>query len=521
RNVTRISVPDFGVTAARENGAAGQPDYTTSPLVDADGDGIPDSEDPDWDNDGIYNDVDPDDDNDGICDRMENVVDSEGSSICVAGDRPDEVARRRVQVALPPELQQIDDAFSVSKIDLCLTAIGASTPGTDLTFTIFNEVLNTSPPGFDKMLRNTTVLTAAGRTLSPGVALDPVFCPDGYVITAPLGHGENRLEIEVSNAAATAGSVGHRIALAPIQNDIKGPELCVSYFRDDDLGEPLEEVDGQVLAIGSKPPPSFVMIAVSVCGEEPDRLPERPRRPNRKGMEILCNEEHSVCFWSNNKTIEDGTPLRTPMGQRTRGDAVYYTAPFYDLRFPVNTFTITARDLHGNKTVQSHSFGFGRVRSMADAAGGFQPRSAQVPEALSLYLPASYVTGELKEILLKVLNSDKFKQETFPDLLEPHRPATEIESPCPEAFPDGKLQVINLYEHSIDSIEIPSFRLLSGNRIRLKLRINDLQGKADLFEINLTDTDNDGIPDVDDDDDDCAEITTVTGTRTGSISRAN
>ncbi|MBI2083401.1 MAG: hypothetical protein HYT76_07500 [Deltaproteobacteria bacterium] len=515
RDVTRISVPDLNVTAARENGTVGQANYITSPLTDTDGDGIPDSEDPDWDNDGIYNDADPDDDNDGICDRMENVVDSEGNRICVAGDRPDEVARRRVQVTLPPELQEIDDTFSANNIDLCLRTEEGSSPGSELTFTVYNEIVD-STAGYEKTLQNNSEVTATQ---------DGLFCPEGHVITVPLGHGENRIAVEVSNAA-TVGSVGHRIALAPIQNDIRGPELCVSYFRDDDLEEPLEEVDGQVLAVRQRTSirysrifgvnipvgvdlvdeiPSFVMVAVSVCGEEPDQLPERPRRRNRWGMEILCNEEHSICFWPNNQTIEDGTPLRTPMAERTRGGTTYHASPFYDLRFPVNTFTISARDVHGNKTVQSHSFGFGKVRSMADASGAFQPRSAQVPKALSMYLPASYVTGELKQTLLKILNSDKFKQETFPSLFEPHRPATSVESSCPEAFPEGKLRVINLFEHTIGDIEIPRLQLLSGNRLRVTLQINDLEGKADLFEIELTDTDDDGIPDVDDTDDDCAE----------------
>ncbi len=511
RGFVRIGSPNFTVSAAKESSVTpeSQAVYTTEQGGDFDGDGTPDAEDDDFDGDGENNDVDPDDDGDRICDDVVEVVGE-----CVAGLRPDPLPTYTADITGPAEL---GEKISASAIDLCFSPPeGAiSTAGTALSFTVDNRITDTSA-AYEKILRLQTVSAGSLQPVAEGT-----FCSGGFVVSVPLGHGENLLEITVDNEAV-AGSGGEKILVGPIANDIRGPELCIEYLTpsgqpilDPKTGRPLE-IDGKALpaSLGL----TSVMIDATPCGTEPDTI--APQRRRRNWGDVLCGDD-SICFQANQQQVDGETPLVIPMNRWMIGDTPHYRATM-DLRFPVNTYTIWARDVAGNQTVDQRSFGYGSVRPLIGAKGNFQPRAAMIPDALSLHLPDDYVEGEVKNLVFKVLNSEKFTDEILPELLAPHQLDESVleglreASGCAEAYPSDRTRVIQLYHPTIKKIEMTRLEMIPAtDSLLVSLRIEDLEGEAEAFTLRFIDSDgdkefdtedddddNDGLPDADDPDDD-------------------
>jgi len=396
---------------------------------------------------------------------------------------------------------EITGPIATNKANLCLKAASeTSSAGSDLTFTVTNRITDTAErflgnPQFRKTIVNETIQTTAEAPRESSGS-----CANGHIVNVPLGHGENQLTIEVDNALTTSAR-GNVIEVDPIRNDIKGPNLCVRYYEAMaenaegvlTLQRQIQNMDG--LSLTRRLP--YVIVDVTVCGEEPDELPV-PRRWRSRWFRTLCADQDPVCIQKNNETLGGEARFR-PMTQRTDANGtVHYVYHLDSLRFPINTFTIKARDLLGNITEEGHSFGYGQIRSLASGAGGtLAPQVAATPNAVSLFLPSSYVTGEMKTLLLRVLNSDKMKGELpkmmIPKILSPEEIETLREdSGCDDAYSEEYLRAIQLYPEDPDepafyeSIEIRRLQLLTGNRIKLTVAVNDLRGKGEIFTINTS-----------------------------------
>lgn len=394
----------------------------------------------------------------------------------------------------PPEGEEeadrryrVEGSFSSGSLDLCLQPVdGTWASGTDLTFTATNEVTD---PTESKVITNTTVIETTSISLQPSGAS---FCGGGISLAVPMGHGENRIALEVDNALTVNGT-GERITLEPIQNDIRGPALTVQYLDEDGK---LVPVDGKFLPASLAP--SFVTIDIT----SPEPLFVRRSRGMKSS---ICDDTAAVCIQFNNTVAEDGSALFVPMEEKTIGGETHYQARFEGLRYPVNTFTVKARDQNQNGTEETHSFGYGEVRPLATSGKRglrFDPTEAMIPNAVSGFLPAPYLKGELKTLLLRVLNSDKFEEEIFPKLLVPQKLSEEVvqalrrNSDCPEMWSAHLARVIRLYNHSLGTIEIPRLDLVSGNKARLVLVINDFTADAEIFTIDVTDLTQEALNEV-------------------------
>ncbi|MBI4196193.1 MAG: hypothetical protein HY539_00060, partial [Deltaproteobacteria bacterium] len=473
RQLFRVGRPDMSILAARESGAASQSPYTVSQNDDRDDDGIPNSIDPDVDGDGILNADDPDDDNDGLLDVR----------VTESGTELDPIATRESRLE--------EEEISASKIDLCIATTPGLSPveGNALLFSAVDEVTDDT--------NGVTKVTRTALQPTEVVSSDSDFC-HGHIVTFPLGHGLNRLEVEVNNVT-TEGTVGQRIALEPFRNDMRGPKLCVKYYRDQNLGSEIPGVDGRVLIADQRNSLSQVFVDVTSCeidgGQEPLQEP------------LLVQAQH--------ETDAAGQSVFDEMSKRVVNGRDHFVAAVSPLQFPINTYTIKAKDLNGNETIDSHSFSFGKVRPVVDSTGKFDPIRGMVPEAISAYLPADTIQGELKATLLKILNSAKFKQEMLPDLFIPTPLPSSVlrhfqdKMGCDSVFSEDYTRVFKLYDTTVREVDIPRLDLMDGNKARLTLEIKDLQSDVEFFVVNYIDSDDDGIMDIEDKDDDCHDTNTT------------
>jgi hypothetical protein len=205
------------------------------------------------------------------------------------------------------------------------------------------------------------------------------------------------------------------------------------------------------------------------------------------------------------------------MCAREIGGKTHYQARFMELRFPVNTLTIKAMDNLGNQAFETRSFGYGHVRSLFDAEKKFDLKKAMVPNGVGGFVPESFVKGELLPLILKAVNSDKFKNDFFLTLLDPRQPSDE-EIACLKSIEDvahctynhlaskDRVVAIKLFcdgddcTQEIGAIEVPSLYFLNQDRVRVQLKVKGLRGRAEMYTIRFIDSDNDGIVDVEDDD---------------------
>lgn len=407
------------------------------------------------------------------------------------------------------------DGFALDSIDLCLdashgkTADHPSYPGEEISFTATNRITDHS----GAQARIAEIKCKPGNGLCNASPGGENFCSTGTVLNIPMGHGTNEIEIAVDNDVGD----GQKVSVAPIENDINGPSLCVSYYDED--GQLIPDVDGKVL-LPSEESKVTVDVVLGSCGAVPEQVQEvscgTMIREGRKSSWIrfnpVCSDDWPVCFQ------RDESETLFKMCPEDVDGKTHFRANLNYLRFPINTVTIHAKDKAGNLSTETHSFNHGNVRALFDKNGVLQVQKAMIPAALGGFLPASFVTGEAKAVALKILNSDKFRKELFPQLLDPHHPG-DAERACLRAIED---QVNCAYDHLADEnrvvtikplqggnngfqvggIEIPSFHLWGDNNIRLQLKVSDLTGRAEMYTIAFQDTDNDGEKDTEDEDDD-------------------
>lgn len=374
----------------------------------------------------------------------------------------------------------LTDSFA----DLCLRPTEQSAAGTDLTFYVRNEV--TDPAyGALKILKAETVLQSDGIVFPASG-----FCAGGLLLPRiPLGHGENRLTIDIENDSTPIGT-GQRLTIDPITNDSRGPQLVTTYQTP--AGPLPYDLEGKVLLA----PAENLTIDVSIAGGEEVPDSNRSKDPATVDENNPCTTTTPVCIQFGNSLDEEGKPLFVAMN---RVGTNHFQARIDSFRFPINTFTLKGRDTHNNETIETHSFSFGNVRPWIDANGNFDPAGAMIPRALSAYLPSSYVSEEMKGILQTTLNSNEFKQRMFPKLLLPQKIDESIvnqlrrNSDCPDLWSTELTRAIRLYNHSIGLIEIPEIRFLDNNRIQIKLILNDFSGDAEIFALNISSLDSEEL----------------------------
>jgi hypothetical protein len=399
--------------------------------------------------------------------------------------------------------------FAFESIDFCLNVAHLEDDplhpihaGEEIEVTARNQITDDS----SGQTKEITIVCNPGDGVCTTIGGSSGFCDGGTIVNIPMGHGTNEIEIEVANPAG-----GERIEVAPIENDIKGPQLCVSYL--DEGGNTIDDVDGKVV-LPSEAEAVTVDVTLGACGTTPETVAAQESCAD-PASPPACTSAHKVCVQKQNGSL-------IAMCPEDIGGVTHYRAQFATLRYPINSFSIQADDDRNNRTLETHSFSFGDVRPLFNAAGNFNLAGAMVPKGIGGFIPSGFITGELKEILLKVLNSDKFKKELLPQLLDPRQPGEgeiacleDLEETLPCTYDhlasDERVVTIKPFlggadGFDVDQVEIPSLYLLNNNEIRLQLKLKGFEGRAEMWTCEFTDSDGDGKVDTEDDDDDNDDI---------------
>ncbi len=427
-----------------------------------------------------------------------------------------------VRVASQPN-QKMD------RVDLCIgTSMMDSNPADAGSVTVTGTNTITDASFFPS--RVVTVNASCDRTggscqfVHRPALMTPVFCAGGIIVPVILGDGQNAIRLHLSNAVDDHET----LVVQPFNVDLKGPPLDVNFYRNEDSREPLINVDGKVLL-----PTEANMESVLV-----DVVARRSARgaPENLSGSLSCDFDDTppcgnspVCIQRQNES-GNGQAMCASIGV---DGLTHYRARLFNVNFPLNTVTIKAKDSLQNITTETHAFAYGFVKPLfTQTKTGeltFSPSKSLVEGGVGGFLPGSFVTGEeLRANLETIVNSRKFKTETFPKLLDPVKPSHE-EADCLRGIqeeeqcqltrltgenddyyggPLGSVAAIKIAcgdscaDGEIGRISVPSLQLLSGNKIRLQLRIQGLHVPGDLYFAQFKDADGDGLEDTRDDDDD-------------------
>ena len=459
RRILRIGTPNLTVTAGRVG------ELTASSCTPGD-----------MENCIAVQEITGDSDGDGVCDGQDEIP-----GLCAAG--PDTVDNNGAEGE--PHTVKVDLQAAQGKlIQFCLkTPDSTSNVGTAVSIKARNTILDRSVSPEKKTVVKSTDFSSNS------------FCPDGFLVKVPLGHGSNQIDLQVENLVDD-----QKVKLLPFDVDLKGPSLCVRYLGN--TGQEIADVDGKVL-LASEGDSVTVDVALGACGQTPETVTAPatttacdPKNPPPCG-------DSPVCLQRNNDA--DFVALCPTQG--------HYQAAVSKLRFPINTVTIKAKDDQGNETKETHSFGYGNVRPLFDSQGKFNLDQAMIPNGVGGFLPKGFINGGLKEAILKVVNSDKFKDDIFPKLLDPRQPGNE-EIACLNALQSEtgcsysnlasreRVTAIKMFGVDVGTIEIPTIYFLNDNTLQLQLKVNGLHGRAEAYTLQFQDSDNDGVVDTEDDDDD-------------------
>ncbi len=450
-----------------------------------------------------------DSDGDGICDGAAAIA-----GLCTPGpdlqdDNGADPAPHAIQVSSP--------ATKATGVEFCIQPDDeAGNAGNEIVIEAINHVSDASQTPA-KTISLTATCVPGGDTLCQANESSDTFCPGGYSITVPVAHGTNSVELYVNNKLTgyDAGAA-ETIDVLPFDVDLRGPALCVRYLNED--GVEIPNVDGKVL-LASEAEAVTIDVSAGRCGQVPETLPKDVAGACDVQLPPDCDGSLSLCLQKNNDRNDDGTPHLSALCPVPADGTTHYQIALNELRYPINTITVQARDAVGNMNVETHSFGYGSVRPLFDQQGNLDIKQAMVERGFGGFMPADYVTGELMELVLKAVNTKKFKNDVFVKLLDPRQPPDE-EISCLKSIED---QVTCQYDHlankdrittmklfcddgdcskNIGQIEVPSLYLLNSNRIRAQLKIKKFQGRAEMYTMEFLDSDHDGIVDTEDDDSD-------------------
>lgn len=339
------------------------------------------------------------------------------------------------------------------------------------------------------------------------------FCQGGYQIKVPVGHGRNKIDLFVSNLV-TGRDIGaaERITIDAFDIDLKGPSLCVNYLNTD--GEVIRDVDNNKLLTSEARESVMLDVTLGACGRNPETVsmnfpdgcdPEDPPAVIPTSQSV-CGNSAPVCMRRNNEKTESGAVKYVALCETTIGGQKHYRAKFTGLGFPINTAVIGARDNQGNETIESHSFGYGNVRGLFDNQGELDLQQAMIPEAMGGFLSAPFLSREVRSVINRAVNSQKFKRDLFPKLLDPHQPTT-TEISCLRGLAQSssctydhlasldRVVAIKLFCHDdncgIGNTSITSLQFLDPNTIRLQLRIDGLRVPGEMYTIQFINSDDD------------------------------
>lgn len=431
-----------------------------------------------------------------------------------------------VKVALPT-------GTPVDKIDLCVKTHDVKEADAGEESVVISAV-NTITSGKREVQVRSGCSESAGTPCK--IVSGSGFCSGGFIVNVPLGDGKNQIDLFVKNGAtsfwkavdivasyfssggksASSTVKAQTIRIEPFDVDLKGPDLCVKYL--DPSGVEIKDVDGKVL-LPKEASALTVDLTLGRCDGKVETVKGPIFFPGCEKAPPPCGSS-SVCIQRDNEK-EPVVMCPTDIGGTT-----HYRVLFRDLHFPLNTATITAKDDLGNKTVETHAFGYGNIRPLFDNKKEFNLAKAMVPKGVAGFIDGWFIKGKIKDLLVKqVLNSKKFKEEIFPKLLDPRQPDDE-EIACLKKLEDNKDLIGDgkgcTFDHlaskervvaikpildgpggySLGTIEVIGPDLLGGsdNKIGLQLVINGFHGKADMYTLQFIDSDKDGVVDTEDED---------------------
>ncbi|QQR79892.1 MAG: hypothetical protein IPJ69_11180 [Deltaproteobacteria bacterium] len=432
-------------------------------------------------------------------------------------------------------------ASNVSSVDICVGSAPGSVAGS------FSDVRATNTIT-DRSQTPSRVVTVAKNCDQEGAmcrASASDFCPGGSTVAVPVGHDARQITHAISTRAGMA-----TLQVEPFTIDLKGPDLCVRYYdvRNPERPRLLENVDGRVL-LASETDSIKVDVSLKSCAAsgapESVSVAHAPKacdsaNPPTATNLSACLSMSPICMQRNNEKEETGADRYVALCPANSGKQQSYQAIFVTPSFPMNTVSLKSRDDLFNINTETHYFAYGDVRPLYDTRTGHegefsdaQLQRAMVTKGFGSFLPASFLRGEVKDALLEVLNSPKFKEDFFPKLLEPHKPIPQeveclrnIQEPlnCElnHLMGGDRNRVVAIKPFNNDwtsaratrtsndptgfqvgSIEIPTMTFFENNLLRLQVRINGMHGRAEMYTIEPQNTDRnqgDGLVDFEDDD---------------------
>ncbi|MDO8644057.1 MAG: hypothetical protein Q7S00_03695, partial [bacterium] len=368
----------------------------------------------------------------------------------------------------------------------------------------------------------------------------------GFLVDLPVGDGWNEIVLSAANAVTESdSSLAPEIKIRSFQNDLKGPELCVSYLKPD--GRFIGFMDGRPISSAGLTD-LIVDVAPGTCPSDPERVMPLAETTCLDGT--AADLSHCVGDDPTTETIEGAGTLCLQKGNKSEiGTGGVFTqacpVPFSDhfqarlgrnnFSFPINTLTFKAFDEWGNKTEKTESFGFGQLNPFFETNG--TPRFEQVDNALALFISDAFIEGsgesDLRAALEKILNSDEFKHSIFLKAFDPVQPLSD-ELSCrgnpSDPYDDTTVSEIKTFKlHPLSSgeefprvghIAVPFIQILNDNRLWVTVRLDSLEARADSFVMGFEDTDGDGDydlgSDIDDDGDGLCDDKDITEAADGS-----
>lgn len=467
-----------------------------------------------------------DSDGDGICDGDRNIP-----GLCRAG--PDTtpnsrgvVAERQVQIRPPERGMGIPEAVNVSKIELCVRGPDSGDLAGSVQVTAENRIE-------DRSVTPSRTLTLHYLDDCPHdmrgyctISTDS-FCPSGVILGVPVGHGINMIDLQVGNAFTGATMMTNQlIRLTPFEVDLKGPRLVVNYYKTD--GTLLRNVDNKTLLVSEVDGTNQVLMDVEVPSTESlTGVACDPMSPPDCGTSSLCIQR-------NGERTRDGAERKVSLCSVSPN---HYRVLLNNLRFPMNLYTLEARDSLGNTNSELHTFGYGYIRRVLNNVGQLDLDNAMTPKAIAGFVPRRFVVDEIRPLLATIINSPKFKNEFFPRLLDPQQPTSgpdsEIEclrnlgsrNRCEYNHLANQERIVAIKyfcndtclgencndrlcrSNRIGNITVPQIEFVGEDRVRLALHIQSMRGAAEMYTLRVDEnTDRDGFVNTKDDDADNDEI---------------
>lgn len=454
---------------------------------------------------------------------------------------------RTVQLAVPT-------GTSARSVELCVNSSTEDhNAGDSVVVRAVNTITDTSANPARELLIESSCASGEGTDCRIENSSNSSFCPGGFKIKVPVGHGHNQIDLFVNNLV-TGRDIGaaERISIDPFDIDLKGPALCVNYL--DRNGRVIEGVDNKNILASEAGEAVTVDVTLGTCGSTPESVTATPPavcHPESPPACVVCPlgsppdcRDSPVCIQRNDEKTEAGAPKFLAMCSSQREGRTHYQSRFSGFRFPMNTVLIKAEDNAQNETVESHSFGYGNVRALFDESGRLDLQQAMVPNGVGGFLNANFIQRELKPLIVQALNSSKFKDDLFFKLLDPHQPDDaernclyQLESQLSCSFrhlgalahqnQPGLSQIVAIKPFCdgnrcrIGDFEIPSLQLMSGNTVRVQLKLKGWSGPAEMYTMQFTDVDGDSVVDTEDSDVDNDGICDVFVPHIGTCTDAN